>query len=169
MTQRLDPTPTAADRVAALAHMLGTTPLFSGLDEGHLLRLATIGHEESHGKGAHVFREGDVGDKFYLVIEGAIRISRQVPGLGEEALTILRAGSAFGDMSLIDDAPRSADALVHESARLFVVRKEDLEDLLFVDRDLAYDFLWKLVRLLAGRLRETTDKMMFLTFAGKFE
>ncbi len=162
----------AAERTAevqGLVQMLSATPLFSGLDEKHLRRLASIGSEESHARGAAVFREGDQGDKFYLVLEGAIRISRQVAGMGEEALAILRAGSAFGEMTLIDDSPRSADALVHEACRLFVVRKEDLEDLLFVDRDFAYDFLWKLVRVLAGRLRETTDKMMFLTFAGKFE
>ena len=89
--------------------------------------------------------------------------------MGEEALTILRPGQAFGEMALIDDCPRSADALGHERCRLFVLSKQDLEDLLFVDRDLAYDLLWKMVRVLSGRLRETTNKMTFLSFAGKFE
>ena len=157
-----------AERQSQLVELLGATPLFSGLDSKHLARLARIGTEESYKKGDAVFHQGDQGDTFYLVLEGAVRISRQVAGLGEEALAVLRAGAAFGEMALIDDSPRSAGALVHESCRLFVVRKEDLEDLLFVDRDLAYDFLWQLVRLLATRLRETTDKMMFLTFAGKF-
>lgn len=158
----------SGETLTGLVKMLGATPLFSGLDEKHLVRLARIGSEESFPRGETLFREGDHGDKFYLVLEGAVRISRQVPGMGEEALAVLRPGSAFGDLALIDDAPRSADAFVHESCRLFVVRKEDLEDLLFVDRDLAYDFLWQLVRILASRLRETTDKMIFLTFAGKF-
>ncbi len=157
------------DRAAELVRLLSDTPIFSGLDAKHLHRLANIGTEEIFPRNAAIFREGDQGDKFYLVLEGAVRISRQVAGMGEEALTILRAGAAFGEMSLIDDSPRSADALAHEGCRLFVVKKEDLEDLLFVDRDLAYDFLWKLVRILSGRLRDTTDKMMFLTFAGKFE
>ena len=90
-------------------------------------------------------------------------------GLGEEALAILRDGQAFGEMSLIDEGPRSADALAHEGSRLLVIEKEALEDLLFVDRDLAYDFLWKMVRMLSSRLRETTNKMTFLSFAGRFE
>jgi CRP/FNR family transcriptional regulator, cyclic AMP receptor protein len=157
-----------AERQSQLIALLGATPLFSGLDSKHLARLARIGSEESYKKGDAVFHQGDQGDTFYLVLEGAVRISREVAGLGEEALAVLRAGAAFGEMALIDDAPRSADVLVHESCRLFVVRKSDLEDLLFLDRDLAHDFLWQLVRILAGRLRETTDKMMFLTFAGKF-
>src|SRR4029078_7335022 len=89
-----------------------------------------------------VLREGGCGDKVYLILSGAVRISRTVPGMGEEALAVLRAGTHFGEMALIDDFPRSADARAHEACRLFVVRKEDMEDLLFVDRDLAYDLLW---------------------------
>ena len=73
-----------------------------------------------------------------------MRISRIVPGMGEEALAVLRAGTYFGEMALIDDFPRSADARAHEECRLFVIRKEDLEDLLFVDRDLAYELLVEL-------------------------
>ena len=70
-------------------------------------------------------------------------------------------------MSLIDDFPRSADARAHETCRLFVVRKEDMEDLLFVDRDLAYELLWNFVRTLSSRLRETNDKMTFLSVTSR--
>ncbi|HTA19146.1 MAG TPA: cyclic nucleotide-binding domain-containing protein, partial [Polyangia bacterium] len=115
-----------------------------------------------------IFKEGAVGDKVYLIIGGAVRISRTVPGMGEEALAVLRAGNHFGEMALIDDFPRSADARAHEACRLFVIRKEDLEDLLFVDRDLAYDLLWSFVRTLSGRLRETNDKMTFMAVTSKF-
>lgn len=152
-----------------LIKLLSESPLFNGIDERHLARLVTVGTEEEFGKGKYIFKQGDAGDKFYLVLDGAVRISREVSGLGEEALAVLRQGAAFGEMALIEDHPRSADALAHERCRLFVVKKEDLEDLLFVDRDLAYEFLWKIVRLLSARLRATTDKVTFLTFAGKFE
>ena len=46
--------------------------------------------------------------------------------------------------------------------------KQKLEDLLFVDRDLAYDLLWNFVRTLSGRLRQTNDKMTFLAVTNKF-
>ena len=49
-----------------------------------------------------------------------------------------------------------------------MIRKEDLEDLLFVDRDLAYELLWYFVRTLSARLRETNDKMTFLAVTTKF-
>ncbi len=148
--------------------LLSKIGLFSTLQPNYLRRLATLGLEESYAAGALIFKEGAVGDKVYLIISGAVRISRTVPGMGEEALAVLRAGNHFGEMALIDDFPRSADARAHEDCRLFVVRKEDLEDLLFVDRDLAYDLLWSFVRTLSGRLRETNDKMTFMAVTSKF-
>jgi CRP/FNR family transcriptional regulator, cyclic AMP receptor protein len=148
--------------------LLSKIGLFSSLQPTYLRRIATLGLEEHYDEGAVIFKEGAVGDKVYLILGGAVRISRTVPGMGEEALAVLRAGNHFGEMALIDDFPRSADARAHEACRLFVIRKEDLEDLLFVDRDLAYDLLWSFVRTLSGRLRETNDKMTFMAVTSKF-
>jgi CRP-like cAMP-binding protein len=148
--------------------LLGKIKFFAGLPGAYLRRIADIGLEEEHRGGATIFQEGDKGDKFYLIVDGAVRISRMVPGMGEEALAVLKAGAYFGEMALIDDFPRSAHAIVHEKCRLFVIRKEALEDLLFVDRDLAYELLWNFVRTLSARLRETNDKMTFLSVTNKF-
>ena len=148
--------------------LLSKVNIFSGLQPTYLRRIAALGLEELHPANALVFSEGTQGDKVYLILSGSIRISRNVPGMGEEALAVLRAGTYFGEMALIDDFPRSADARAHEDCRLFVIRKDDLADLLFVDRDIAYDLLWSFVRTLAGRLRETNDKMTFLAVTNRF-
>jgi CRP-like cAMP-binding protein len=152
----------------AVIELLAKTKFFEGLPHGYLVRIADLGAEEEHKVGASVFAEGEKGDKFYMILDGAIRISRLIPGMGEEALAILKGGDYFGEMSLIDESPRSAHALVHEKCRLFVLKKEDLEDLLFVDRNLAHELLWKWVRTLSGRLRESNDKMTFLSTTSKF-
>ena len=149
--------------------ILAQIDIFAGLPQAHLRRVVAIGVEQSYKRNATVFSEGDAGDKFYLILEGAVRISRLVPGMGEEALAVLRAGAYFGEMSLIEDAPRSASAIAHERSRLFEVNRRDLEDLLFVDRDLAYELLWNFVRTLSRRLRATNDKMTFLATTNKFE
>lgn len=154
--------------VSEVASLLGTSKFFGGLSPEYLWRVAETGREESHLGGTVIFAEGDFGDKFYLILEGAVRISRMMPGMGEEALAVLRPGAHFGEMALIDDSPRSAHAIVHERCRLFVLRKEELEDLLFVDRDMAYELLWHFVRTLSARLRETNDKMTFLSVTTRF-
>lgn len=153
---------------AKLVDLLSKIHLFAGLQPGHLRRIAGVGTRETFGEGAVIFSEGAPGDKMYLILSGAVRISRHVPGMGEEALAVLRAGNYFGEMSLIDDVPRSADAKAHEPTELFVIGKEALEDLLFVDRELAYDLLWTFVRTLSGRLRDTNDKMTFLAVTNRF-
>jgi CRP/FNR family transcriptional regulator, cyclic AMP receptor protein len=147
---------------------LGTLKLFKGLAQDALTRIAAIAGEESHRTGTVVFREGDMGDKLYVIVDGKVRISRQVPGMGEEALAVLGTGESFGEMALIDDVARSSDAIVHEKCRLLVIRREAFEDLLFLHKDLAYEILWNVVKLLSSRLRETNDKMTFLSVTGRF-
>ncbi|MEM1418294.1 MAG: cyclic nucleotide-binding domain-containing protein [Myxococcota bacterium] len=142
--------------------------IFEGIAPEGLRRIAAITTEASHRLGEVIFREGESGGALYLILEGKIRISREVSGMGEEALAVLGPGDAFGEMALIDDFPRSADARVHERCRLLVLSKEALEDLLFLHKDLAYEILWNFVKTLSRRLRETNDKMTFLSVTGKF-
>jgi CRP/FNR family cyclic AMP-dependent transcriptional regulator len=148
--------------------VLGTIQLFRGLAPTGLERIAAIAGEESHRTNSFVFREGEIGDKLFLILEGKVRISRNLAGMGEEALAVLGPGEAFGEMSLIDDVPRSADAVVHEDCRLLVITREAFEDLLFIHKDLAYEILWNFIKTLSGRLREANDKMAFMSVTGKF-
>jgi len=142
--------------------------LFQSLKDRALERVASIAHEETYPTHANIFQHGDVGDKVYLILDGRVRIARQVPGMGEEALAVLGPGQVFGEMALLDESPRSADALAHESCRLLAISKEDLDDLLFQDKELAYEVLWSTVHMLVGRLRNTNDKLTLLGISGRF-
>ena len=142
--------------------------LFKMLKPEALERIARVSSEEHHARGTKVFQHGDAGDKLYLIIEGKVRISREVPGMGEEALAILGPGQVFGEMALLDESPRSADARAHERCRVLTIAKDGFDDLLFMDKELAYEVLWSMVRILVGRLRETNDKLTLLSTSGKF-
>ena len=142
--------------------------LFSGLKTEALARISKVATEETHALGTKIFQHGDAGDKLYLILEGRVRISRDVPGMGEEALAVLGPGQVFGEMALLDESPRSADARVHERCRVLAIPKDGFDDLLFMHKDLAYEVLWSMVRMLIARLRETTDKLTFLSISGKF-
>lgn len=147
---------------------LSKVDVFAGLTPDALDLIANVATEESHSGGTVIFHQGEPGDKLYLILEGRVRISRTVPGVGEEALAILNAGDVFGEMALLDEAPRSADARVHERCKLLSIPRNGFEDLLFMHKDLAYEVLWNVIRTLIRRLRETNDKLTFLSVTGKF-
>jgi CRP-like cAMP-binding protein len=147
---------------------LGRIGLFAGLKPPALELVAKVATLETHATGTKIFEHGEAGDKLYLILEGKIRISREVPGMGEEALAVLGPGQVFGEMALLDESPRSADARAHERCRLLTIPKDSFDDLLFLHKDLAYEVLWSMVRMLAARLRETNDKLTFLSISGKF-
>jgi CRP/FNR family transcriptional regulator, cyclic AMP receptor protein len=150
------------------AELLAKVHLFSGLSPDVIRLIGAIADEEEHRTGTMVFHHGDPGDRLYLILQGKVRISRTIPGMGEEALAVLGPGDAFGEMSLFDDAPRSADAVVHDTCRLLSVPRARFEELLFARQDIAHDVLWSAVRILSKRLRETNDKLTFLTVSSKF-
>lgn len=142
--------------------------LFQNLHAIHLEQISALAHEERYRREEFIFRHNEPGDRFFIIEEGKVRISRNVAGMGEEALAILQPGDYFGEMALVDDAPRSADARAHEDCTLYSIRRESLGELMFLNKDLAHDLLWTFVRTLTRRLRETNDKMTFLTISGKF-
>jgi CRP-like cAMP-binding protein len=147
---------------------LSRVDLFSGLKPQGLELIAKVATEETHAAGTKIFQHGDAGDKLYLILDGKVRISREVPGMGEEALAVLGPGQVFGEMALLDESARSADARVHERCRVLAIPKDGFDDLLFLHKDLAYEVLWSIVRMLVSRLRETNDKLTFLSVSGKF-
>jgi CRP/FNR family transcriptional regulator, cyclic AMP receptor protein len=148
---------------------LKQVPLFTNLTSEHLQMIAGIASEKNLKMGEPIFREGEIGAEMYIIAQGRVRISKIVPGVGEEALAILEPGSYFGEMALIDDTPRSADATAHTSCALYAIQKSDLEGLMQKDKDLAYEVLWTFVRTLSARLRETNDKIKaFFAISARF-
>ena len=97
-----------------------------------------------------IFREGDPGDCLYLVVEGAVRISKVGRGAQQETLGFIQPGNFFGEMALIDGEPRSAQATAAEPAVLGRIDAECFANMLrAAPRDLHMNFL----RSLAERLR----------------
>lgn len=69
--------------------------LFQGLKPAALELLLAIAAKEDYPKGTFLFHHGDSGERLYLILEGKVRISRNVGGMGEEALAILGPGEIF--------------------------------------------------------------------------
>jgi len=147
---------------------LSKVKIFSGLTDEGLRLLAETSVEEAYPAGATIFEQGSIGNRLFLILVGRVRIGRTMPGIGEEALAVLDAGDVFGEMALLDEATRSADAIAQENCVLLSVTKDQFEDLLFLHKDLAYEVLWNVIRTLIRRLRATNEKVQFLSITDKF-
>jgi len=132
-----------------------------GLSAAEMKLLATFSTEERFNEGSMMFREGEKGDKLYIVLDGRVRISKFIPGVGEEALTVLDRGEFFGEMALIDDAVRSADAKAHDGdATVLSIDRATLNEILSMDPHASLQFLNLLCRMISRRLREINDKIV---------
>ncbi len=123
--------------------------------------LSSLSKERKYGPLQEIFREGELGDEMYVVLEGRVMISKYIPGAGEEALAFLERGGFFGEMALLDHAVRSADAKAHEGgAVVLVISREVLEGILDIHKVSSIRLLTILCNLVASRLRELDDKII---------
>lgn len=119
--------------------------------------------------GGFVFKENDPGDGFFFIRSGRIKISKQVVPEGKKApqehlLTVLTAGSLFGEMALVDGAPRSADAIAEESAVLFHISQKDYEGLEKEKPSTALRIQDLLVVTLCSRIRAVNRSFEIIRF-----
>ena len=132
-----------------------------GISRKELITLAAFSNEKRFAAGAPLFHEGDEGSEMYVILEGRVVISKLIPGAGEEALAILERGDFFGEMSLIDGEPRSADARAHGGPlTVLALDQETVREVLAMDPHAALEFMQLLCRLIANRLREIDEKVI---------
>lgn len=123
--------------------------------------LSTLSKEERIPPNEVIFREGEDGDRLYVVLEGQVMISKQIVGAGEEALAFLERGDYFGEMALIDHEPRSADARAHSGGALVLsLAREVIEGILDIQKLSSLRLLQLLCQLISKRLREVDDKLV---------
>ena len=129
-------------------------PFFHGLSDMELVRLLKLCHTRRYQKNDFIFHEGEIGDRLYILIKGEVQICKRRSG-GIEVLTAHRPGDVFGEMSILDSAPRSADALVTQDAMLIEVSAFIIND---PNDVLALKLFRKLAILLTHKLRAYTQQ-----------
>ena len=135
--------------------MLENVPLFSGLRKQEL---ATIDqHTVAKTFPAHttILREKEKSDSLYIILYGKVKIYVSEDDGTEVILNIQGRGDCFGEMSLLDEAPRSASVMTMESTRLSIMTKAAFRDCLLAHPDIAFN----LIRLLTQRVRALTQNV----------
>lgn len=134
---------------------LVTVPLFSGIDRADLGRFAELTREKSYPKGSVIVFEDDPGDSLFVVREGRVKVVLVAEDGREVILGMLGIGEHFGELSLIDDQPRSAHVIAMEDATLLVLRREDFRRRVEQSPSVA----WALLVELSRRLRAADGKI----------
>src|SRR5689334_14710761 len=91
-----------------------------------LRALAQEGQMRKFRRGAVIFSAGDIGDGFYVVESGQVRISAVIGENEPRVLAMIGAGDFFGEMSVVDDAPRSATATAEVETHAIFVERDKL-------------------------------------------
>jgi CRP/FNR family transcriptional regulator, cyclic AMP receptor protein len=129
--------------------VLGEVPLFHGLSKRHLKRVASLGRKRRFAAGTAIVRKGDHGTAFYVLLDGTVRV---VPPKGRSRQ--LRAGDSFGEMALLEDAPRSADVLAEVDVLTMTISRSAFDRLLRKEPALTH----ALLRTVAARLRASETR-----------
>ncbi len=134
--------------------ILHKMPLFRFVTYQELVRVLNITAVRAYGAGEAVVSEGEDGDELFVVLTGKVRVHS-----GDTEIVELGPGQHFGEMALIDKAPRSASVTASEAAQLLSIKRRDFFDLIRKDHDVAVKLLWSFLGVLAQRLRSTSREL----------
>lgn len=134
--------------------ILREVPLFRELDDGELDKVCEKASVERLGAGAELFRAGGPSDCFYVIRSGRVKIRIPADAGKEERVLYLGQGKFFGEMGVIRNTPRTADAEVNEDAELVRVSQEDFDLLMSMDEKLSK----KVMAAYMGRAAELKEE-----------
>ena len=126
-----------------IASALSGVTFFSGLDQKQMKTVIESGKELSYKAGDRIVEEGTMGVGFYLLIDGKVEVRK-----GSKVLNSLSKGQFFGEMSLVDDQPRSADVVAVQPTKCFTISTWVFSALIKQHPELALPMLKELAKRL---------------------
>ena len=141
-------------------HLAAKHLLLEHLEPHELERLMAFARSQHHPAGEVIFRKGDPGISMMSIVDGRVKISVASPDGKEAVLAVLGPGEVLGEMAILEDRNRSADATALDACELLVLQKRDF--IPFLERNPAISI--RLLRILCERLRRTSAQVEDRTF-----
>ena len=123
---------------------LKSIDLFSQIPGEDLAQVALVSSEETHEPGEEIFAEGESGDALYLVLDGKVRVHKQ-----DRVLAELGERECFGEMAILDAAPRSATVTALTDTNVLKISREDFQEIMGEKPEIAVG----IIKVLTRRLR----------------
>ncbi len=134
--------------------VLKALQMFRYLSYKELVRVSNISEMLEVTADQVVFAAGAPGDAMYVVLSGAVRLTK-----GDTTVAELKRGHHFGEMALVDRSVRSLTATATEGTRLVVIHRKDFYEIIKREPASAVKMLWSFVQVLGQRLRKTTNDL----------
>jgi len=151
----------AINKEASDEAVVRTAPLFSALDDESAASLRASMTLVKVSKGNTLFKEGDAGDRLFVVVEGKLKLGTSSIDGRENLLSILGPGDMFGELSLFDPGPRTATAAAVTDARVLALAHDQVIGLVTQHPQVSLELLARL----AQRLRRTNEVLGDLVFS----
>lgn len=129
-------------------------PIFSSLNDNHIEKIKEIIEEVFISKNTVIFKQGDYGDAFYIIINGKVKIVRKEDN-EEKTLAILKDGEFFGEMALLEEAPRSASAICIEDCKLYKITQKNFGYIMLLNPAISL----KIMRFMSDRVRKSSQTL----------
>lgn len=144
--------------VKKIKDYLKDVPIFETLSDRELGRLERYMLMRSYTGGEHVFHQLEPGAGMYVLLAGEVAITLEVGVDQPTELVTLSEGDFFGEMALLDEAPRSAAAVSKgEKVELLSFFRGDLQKLMNEEPTIAVKILWNIGTVLSARLRKSNE------------
>jgi CRP/FNR family transcriptional regulator, cyclic AMP receptor protein len=150
----------SAATTAQIVEKLRTLPLFADLGHEDMDTLAKLVSYKEVPKGAFIVSQNERGSAMFLLVSGRVKVSLASPDGKELALNYLDAPAHFGEMSLVDSEPRSADVIAVTDVEVLAIEASDLSEAFRLQPRLAL----ALIATLSRRLRHTISRLEDMAF-----
>jgi CRP-like cAMP-binding protein len=143
-----------------IINILKVVPIFQNIADSDIKKIEKIIQKKTFKEGEHIFAESDEGKELYIVNEGRIKIYKLSKDGQIKTFDYLQAGDFFGEMALLDNSRRSANALAMENSVLYIISSEDFQKFL-----LDYpEVLLTITRTISRRLRKADKEIEMFSF-----
>ncbi|MBI5101990.1 MAG: cyclic nucleotide-binding domain-containing protein [Nitrospirae bacterium] len=142
------------DEEDTIMKLMMKIPIFDGLNSRELAQIERILHQRDFVKDEVIFFQGDPGLGMYIIVNGDIDIISEPE---KHVLAELHVGDFLGELSLLDESPRTATAVAKTPSRLLCLFQSDLYDLIDRNPRLGVKIMVQLARTIGARLKKTNE------------
>ena len=143
----------------SVEEMLAKIPVFENLKAKELRQVSGIVHRRQYVSGEYVFYQNDPGLGMYVIEQGEVAVVLVAADGTKKELAVLKDGDFFGELSLLDESPRSASVIAQSDANLIGFFRPDLFEIMEKAPGTGLKIVLKVAEMIGERLRNTNQEL----------